>query len=91
MWGARHVIGLFDIVPDFYSRLVAYNDAYFGAWKKQSEAHIPPVLCTRHVQAPVLDTHRRSKRQKFTEALIKPKPDKRCSCLPPASVIFDLG
>ena len=46
------MIELFDIVPDFYLAW-RYDDAYFGAWKKQSEANVSPVPCTRHVQAPV--------------------------------------
>ena len=40
--GAPSMIELFDIVPGFYLAC-RYDDAYFGAWKKQSEANIPPV------------------------------------------------
>ncbi len=32
------MIELFDIVPDFYLAW-RYDDAHFGAWKKQSEAN----------------------------------------------------
>ena len=41
VWSARHAIGLFDIVPDFYLAW-RYDDAYFGAWKNRArQTYLP--------------------------------------------------